>query len=329
MPLVPLTVVVTALLGWSGIEIQLSRGDRAAEGYRSVAALDRPTERTVETLKRYNLEREYRRDVNTALLRIEKYAQQRAEPELVYALAELSWIEAKRLDRKRKPQALDCYLDTAAYAFDFLFDPDPVLAQGRKPADPRYRQAMDLYNAGVDHLIRAAMNQDEIRPESGKVISFKFHRVERQIQFVLQDSPWQPTDVHKLFLATNFEVSGLARERNQYGLGVPLVAVRETGNKKGQRQSWERFYPDEMAFPLTAYLVPTSRLRDSSRAQARVARLPAPVDRHGPAADRRQRSEPRDGDRPHHAAGLHVVAHRPGSLSMGGIGAAGEAPRAG
>src|SRR5690242_9618915 len=125
MPLVSLLVVATALLGWSGIEIQPSRGDRAAASYRSVAALDRPTERTAETLKRYNLEREYRRDVNTALLHIEKYAQQRLEPELVYALAELSWIEGKRLDRKRKPQALDRYLDTAAYAFDFLFDPDP------------------------------------------------------------------------------------------------------------------------------------------------------------------------------------------------------------
>ena len=137
MPMVQLTVMVSALLGWSDIDIQPSRGDRAAASYRSVATLDRPTERTVETLRRYNLEREYRRDVNAALLRIEKFAQQRPEPELVYALAELSWIEGKRLERWRKAQALDRYLDAAAYAFDFLFDPDPVLAQGRKPADPR------------------------------------------------------------------------------------------------------------------------------------------------------------------------------------------------
>ena len=49
----------------------------------------------------------YRRDVNNTLLRIEKFAQQRPEAELVYALAELSWIEGRRLDRWRKPQALD------------------------------------------------------------------------------------------------------------------------------------------------------------------------------------------------------------------------------
>jgi pimeloyl-ACP methyl ester carboxylesterase len=275
MPLAQITVMVSTLLGWSDIQIQPSRGDRATASYSSVAALTRPTERTVETLRRYNLEGIYRRDVNEALHRLEMAAQERAEPELVYALAELSWIEGKHQDRWRKPQALDRYLDTAAYAFHFLFDDNPVLAQGRKPADPRYRQAMELYNASVHQLIRAAMNHDEIQPQNGEVISFKYHGSDRQLQFVLQKSPWQPTDVHKLLLASSFDVSGLNHEYHQYGLGVPMIAVRETGNKKGQREPWEQFYPAEMAFPLTAYLVPTSRLRDAKADQqeSRVCRL--------------------------------------------------------
>jgi hypothetical protein len=280
MPLAQITIVVSALLGWSDIEIQPSRGDRAAAAYRSVATLDRPTERTVETLRRYNLERDYSRrfrpDVNGVLLRIEKLAQQRAEPELVYALAELSWIEAKRLERHREPQALDRYLDTAAYAFHFLFDKDPVLDRGRKPADPRYRQAMELYNASVDHLIRAAMNRGEIRPENGKVITFQFHGGERKLQFVLQDSAWMSTDVHKLLLATDFEVSGLNKDYHQYGIGVPLIAIRETQtDKQGRREQSEQFYPFEMAFPLTAFLVPNSRLKDSKMDQreSHVCRL--------------------------------------------------------
>ena len=64
-------------------------------------------------------------DVNAALQHLEKFAQRRAEPELVYALAELSWIEGKRLDRWRKPQAIDRFLDAAAYAHDYLFDTSP------------------------------------------------------------------------------------------------------------------------------------------------------------------------------------------------------------
>ena len=237
---------------WAG---RTSRSSRAAAigPRRPIAAsraLDRPTERTVETLRRYDLERDYRRDVNEALLRIEKFAQQRAEPELVYALAELSWIEGKRLDRWRKPQALDRYLDAAAYAYDFLFDPDPVLAQGRKPADPRYRQAMEIYNAGVDHLIRAAMTRGEIQPQNGEVISVQVPR--RRAEAPVRprtNRPGSPRDVHKLLLATDFEVSGLNRDYHQYGLGVPLIAVRETRRPEGPARARRAVLPRRDGLP--------------------------------------------------------------------------------
>ena len=43
-----------------------------------------------------------------------------------------------------------------------------------------------------------------------------------------------------------------------------MIAVRETENKKGERPPQERFYPAEMAFPLTAFLAPNSRLKDAN-----------------------------------------------------------------
>ena len=56
MPLAQLTVLVSALVGWSDITIQPSRGDHAAFSFqRSVAGIDRPSERTLETLRRYDL----------------------------------------------------------------------------------------------------------------------------------------------------------------------------------------------------------------------------------------------------------------------------------
>lgn len=67
MPLAQLTVLVSALIGWSDITIQPNRGDHAAFTFqRSVASLDRPSERTLETLRRYDLEKEYRRKSTTA-----------------------------------------------------------------------------------------------------------------------------------------------------------------------------------------------------------------------------------------------------------------------
>ncbi len=108
------------------------------------------------------------------------------------------------------------------------------------------------------------MTKGHIEPQEGKVIPFKFHGREEKLQIVLQDSPWQTSDIHKILLASDFEVSGLNRDFNQYGLGIPLIGVREASDKLKDRAPQERFYPNEMAFPLTAFLVPNSRLLDSN-----------------------------------------------------------------
>src|SRR4051812_25084840 len=101
MTLALLTVVASTVIG-SDITVQATRHDRSHSAYqRTVATLDRPSERSVETLKRFDLERRYRRDVDGTLASLEKLARERHDPELVYALAELSWVEGRRLDRWR------------------------------------------------------------------------------------------------------------------------------------------------------------------------------------------------------------------------------------
>lgn len=259
MPTAHVLVLVSALVGWSDITIQASRGDRGFSSFqRSVAGIDKPSERTLETLKRYDLERSYRKNVSNTLLSLEKIARKQPDAELVYALAELSWVDGLKQDRWRKAQSIDRFLDAVGYAHDYLFDPD--LAEGRGPSDPRYRLACEIYNAGLERLIRAAQSKDPIDPQG--VIKLKVHGREQVLQVVLRDSPWTPADVHKLILASDFEVSGLATSHNQYGLGVPLIGVRVTDPKKDERLPQERFHPQEMAFALTAFLVPNSRLRD-------------------------------------------------------------------
>ncbi len=98
MILAQLTIVVSSLLGWQEISVQASRGRSPSAYQRSVANLDRPSERTVETLRRYDLEKGYRWDAGLTLTSLEKIARQRPDAEVVYALAELSWVEGRRLD---------------------------------------------------------------------------------------------------------------------------------------------------------------------------------------------------------------------------------------
>jgi pimeloyl-ACP methyl ester carboxylesterase len=258
MPSISWALIASALLGWQDIEIQPSRGDRGLLSFqRSLASLDRPSERTLETLRRHDLDRAYRRDVDYVLQVLEKRAKLSPEADLVYALAELSWVEGHRLDRRRRSGAIQRYIDAVAYAADFLFDPD--LQHGREPADPRFRLACEIYNGGLDRLIRATQKKVPIEP--GERIKVAIHGHQIVLHVELEKSPWKAADIDELYLASDFEVSGLANRTYKYGLGVPLIAVRHTDHPgKGE----DRFYPPEMAFPLTALLWPNSRLRNSA-----------------------------------------------------------------
>ena len=249
--------IVLALLALpADVAVTPSRGDRPQSYQRSLANLDRATERTVESLKRFALESRYRKDPVAALSTLNQQARANPEPDLVFALAELSWIESKRLERRHRAESIDRILDVLSYAHDYLFGPE--LANARQPTDPRYRLACDLYNGALDRLLREAQ-ANGVKIEANGEFSLKAKGREQVFKVVLRDSPWGPDDIDQVILASSFDVSGLPTMNYQYGLGVPLIAVRRSDkNAEGP----ERFYPPEMAFPLTAFITPPSRLRN-------------------------------------------------------------------
>jgi len=239
-----------------GVAGRRRRGARPGSAFqRSLSALDRPSARTLETLTRYDLERRYRKDPDGAIAALQRSAREAPEADLVYALAELSWVEGHRPDRWRKAASLEHYQDAVAYAFDYLFD--PALADARNPSDPRFRLACEIYNGGLERLIRAARAKGAVTP--GGTIAFNVRGKEQHLKVALGQSPWKAEDVDDVLPAGDFEVSGLKTSTYQYGLGVPLIGVHRP-EEPGKAEA--RFFPPEMAFPLTAYLVPNSRLRD-------------------------------------------------------------------
>ncbi|MDX2036024.1 MAG: alpha/beta fold hydrolase [Isosphaeraceae bacterium] len=252
--------IAVAVVGWSDVGIAPSRGDKPnATFQRFLETLDRPTDRTMETLKRLDLESRYRRDVPGTIMALEKRATAVCDPDIVYALAEISWVEGARLDRRRKAEALDRYIDAVAFAYDFLFEPD--CAAGRDPSDPRFRNACDLYNGGLDRLIRAAQSNGRVEPEG--LIRLKVHGREQIFRVSLDPkTPWKANDVDQLLLCSDFVVSGLPTRTYRWGLGVPMIGVRKS-DTAGPGE--EKFYPPEMAFALTAFLKPKSRLREAGQ----------------------------------------------------------------
>lgn len=271
MPAAALGLIAAALLGWGDeISILPTRGDRLHSDWQlSVAELDRPSERTRETLRRFDVEDRYRRDPEGAFATLEHYVRRGPEAELVYALAELSWIEGRRAEHRRRggAQALDHYTDTVAYAFDYLFDPD--LAQSRSTTDPRHLLACSLYNAALDRLLHAASTREGLKP--GSEVRLVIHGSEQVMKLNLQaQTPWKAGDIEELLLASDFEVDGLDSRNHRFGLGVPLIAVKRTDHKKAE--GVERFYPTEMAFPLTAVLRPNSSLHDAGNVKVEAIR---------------------------------------------------------
>src|SRR4051812_40618593 len=102
MTLVSLAIVLGTTMGWTDITVQPNRAVRAQGYYApSVAGVDRPSARTEDTLTRYDLKGRFRSDPEATLARLEQNARQQPDPDLVFALAELSWIEGRRLDRWR------------------------------------------------------------------------------------------------------------------------------------------------------------------------------------------------------------------------------------
>jgi pimeloyl-ACP methyl ester carboxylesterase len=83
-------------------------------------------------------------------------------------------------------------------------------------------------------------------------------------------TPWKPEDINELLLASDFEVGGLDTRNRRFGLGVPLIAVKRTDPKQVGGEG--RFYPAQMAFPLTAILRPNTPLLDAGNARASAFR---------------------------------------------------------
>ena len=157
MTVIPLTLVISALVGWSDITVQPNRASRAHGYYAaSVAALDRPSERTEDTLVRYDLKAMFRSDPEAALLRLEKLARQQPDADLVFALAELSWVEGRRLDRWRRAGAIDRFIDTVAYAF-FDGDGEAELIREAQAKDARAHRS-DCTASSLERLRAVGSN---------------------------------------------------------------------------------------------------------------------------------------------------------------------------
>lgn len=206
-----------------------------------------PSERTLLTLRKYDLEEQLDGDPQELLAKFQQCIEREPSPEKLHAYAELSYLAAKRTEKRDPAQALDFYGASVAYSYIYLFDDQ--YSEWRNPYDPHFRGACDLYNGALEGVLRLMQKQDNLAP--GCQCQIVTSTDTWQLQVVSRGTAWHDDDFEKLEFCSDYEVNGLTNQYHGYGLGVPMIAVRKS--HPGETAT-ERFYPPGLSFPVTAFL---------------------------------------------------------------------------
>ncbi|WP_145283210.1 alpha/beta fold hydrolase [Pirellulimonas nuda] len=255
-----------------------------AESIRSVHPRGpQASDRTQQLLRRYDLVGELDGDRSALVARLAGLATTDSLHEHQYAMSELAYLGAKRAEGRRRTLAVELYGTSLLHAYEYLFDPADGVACN--PYDPQFRGACDLYNQSLEGLLRLVQEEGDLRPGDRRTIQTTNHTCSFDVE--LKSTGWHAEDLNNFLFVSDYEVNGLRNHYHTYGLGVPLIAVRQA---HGDGDVAEQFYPNNLCFPLTAFLridrdtqpdQPGIQVaeRDKPRAPRFVLELHDPLDR--------------------------------------------------
>ncbi len=232
-----------------GDELQLSSRDGP-----------QPTPRTMQLLRVHNLTDALQGEPRELLEKLDRITEQEPSADNVYAMSELAYLFARKVEKHDKAQALDLYGAAVLHAYAFLFD--DRLAATRNCYDPQFRGACELYNGALESALRLSCGRGELRPGTSKTIHTASGAWD--ITCVLRGGVWQPDDFDHFEFVSDYEMKGLKNHYQTHGLGVPLIVVRRS--YKGEPEA-ARFYPPGLSFPVTAFLRPVSGPNQAGRNQ--------------------------------------------------------------
>jgi triacylglycerol esterase/lipase EstA (alpha/beta hydrolase family) len=206
-----------------------------------------PSQRTEDLLQRYDLYEQVKDAPADALQGLQQ--ENRAEPTLekTYALAELSYVLGKRAQAKgNTSKALELYSGSVSQAYLYLFSPQ--FDETRSYYDPQFRKACDLYNTALEDLLRIVNAEGRLQPGETYTLESGEHRIDVRI---VTRGLWGNRAFDRFEFVSDYRVQGLQHRHVNYGLGVPLIAVRRGDDTEDPASS---FYPRGMSVPVTAIL---------------------------------------------------------------------------
>jgi len=209
------------------------------------------TLRTTTLLRHYALLDAYNRNPEDCLVQLQELVMDEKGAEKIYAISELAFTIGSKAEKSRQVGlALDMYTVSVSNAYLYLFCTD--LDVSRNPYDPQFRGACDLYNTALEATLRLVSKQGNLKP--GNSYRITTSKKDYDIQVVSRGS-WHDADFESLKFCSEFQVKGLDSANVNYGVGVPMIAVRQEHHGASPA---EKYYPEGLAFPVTALLRVTS-----------------------------------------------------------------------
>lgn len=233
------------------------------------------TLRTTTLLRHYALLDAYNRNPEDCLVQLQELAMDEKGAEKIYAISELAFTIASKAEKaSHEGHALDMYTVAVSNAYLYLFCTD--LDVSRNPYDPQFRGACDLYNTALEATLRLVSKQGNLKP--GNSYRITTSKRDYDVQVVSRGS-WHDADFESLKFCSEFQVKGLDSANVNYGVGVPMIAVRQEHHGANPA---EKYYPEGLAFPVTALMRVTSpSIQTSPNSQHRhpcVLELHDPLD---------------------------------------------------
>ena len=203
--------------------------------------------RTRTLLRHYALEEQYKKEPLACLEQLQALSLAEKGGEKIYAVAELAYVLGVRAERAgKKNDAMDLLSISVSNAYIYLFATE--LDVGRNPYDPQFRAACDIYNGSLELTLRIINVNGQLRP--GQTYTINVNEATHQVD-VVSVGGWHDDDFDHLEFCSNFDVGGLDTSNVNYGIGVPLIAVRK---KHEHTDPAEQYYPEGLSFPVTALL---------------------------------------------------------------------------
>ena len=207
----------------------------------SALTTDRPSTQTRALLTRLDLRDRARRDPDGTLAVLHAGLEPTGDEDRLFALAELSFLDARRTGRR------DRALAAAVYAYAFLFPG----ASGPAPDafDPRVQVARGLYNRGLAMGLRSDDGREVELEGRGFALPFGDLVFTRNPA----DLTWAGWRLGRFANAADLEVRGLSNRYRNAGVGAPLAASL-VGPAEGTPPPGHNRIPSRLKVPVTAFL---------------------------------------------------------------------------